>query len=322
MSFISSLRNSIANLIAADRQPVHMIVDNNKALTTPNTPQHILSQHERAEKQALVAGKFYVMDLTNLSSERVRDAIASLGCWSALARGFSEYERVTGKRNLSDAKLNVLIDEFHAWNASSSARGYMNSDQLFEAVAKMSVVNAPKGSPETDAILARVKKVSVETIRADRLKKAEAKTAARIDLIEGFVALIEGSTGGTIEHHAMSSAKALDKAIQTLEWVAGWDSNNPAEQAAELLMIEDDIRLIKQLAKVEKDNGQDYEDGVMAADTLNKNIDALDNGRRAGESAKGHGGYEPEPLEQVDEELANLEVLGSRPARRRIPRAA
>lgn len=322
MSIISSLRNSIANLIAADRQPVRMIVDNAKAITTPNMPAHVLSQHERAEQQALVAGKFYVMDLTNLSSERVRDAIASLGCWSALARGFSEYERVTGKRNLSDAKLNVLVDEFHAWNASSSARGYMTSDQLFEAVAKMSVVNAPKGSPETDAILARVKKVSVETIRADRLKKAEAKTAARIDLIEGFVALIEGSTGGTIEHHAMSSAKALDKAIQTLDWVAGWDSNNPAEQAAELLMIEDDIRLIKQLAKVEKDNGQDYEDGVMASDTLNKNIDALDKGRRAGESAKGHAGYEPEPMEQADEELAKLEVLGSRPARRRIPKAA
>ena len=76
------------------------------------------------------------------------------------------------------------------------------------------------------------------------------------------------------------------------------------------------------LAKIAKDNGQDYEEGVMAADTLNKNIDALDNGRRAGESAKGHAGYEPEPMEKVDEELAALEVLGSRPARRRIPKAA
>lgn len=322
MSIISSIRNTIANLIAADRQPARLIVDNSKTLTTPNMPAHVLSQAERAEKQALVAGKFYVMDLTRLNSERVRDAIASLGCWSALARGFSEYERVTGKRNLSDAKLTVLVDEFHAWNASSSARGYMTSDQLFEAVAKMAVVTPPKGSPETDAILARVKKVSVDTIRADRLKKAEAHTQARIDMLDGFVALIESSTGGTIEHHAMSSAKALDKAIQTLEWVAGWDSNNPAEQAAELLMIEDDIRLIKQLAKVEKDNNQDYEEGVMATDTLEKNINSLDSGRRAGESAKGYPKYEPEPLEEVAEEMAALDALGSRPARRRIAKAA
>jgi len=322
MSIISSIRNSIALLIAADRQPVRMIVDNSKALTIPNTPAHILSQHERAEKQALVAGKFYVQDLTCLNSERARDAIASLGCWSALARGFSEYERVTGKKNLSDAKLSILVDEFHAWNASSSAHGYMTSDQLFEAVAKMAVVSAPKGSAETDAILARVKKVSVEQIRADRLKKAEAQTAKRIDMLDGFVALIEGSTGGTIDYHAMSSAKALDKAMQTLEWVAGWDSNNPAEQAAELLMIEDDIKLIRELAKVEKDNGQDYEEGVMATDTLDKNINALDHGRRAGESAKGHAGYEPEPMEKVAEELAALDEAGHRPARRRIPKAA
>jgi hypothetical protein len=164
--------------------------------------------------------------------------------------------------------------------------------------------------------------VSVEQIRADRLKKAEAQTAKRIDMLDGFVTLIEGSTGSTIDYHAMSSAKALDKAMQTLEWVAGWDSNNPAEQAAELLMIEDDIKLIRELAKVEKDNGQDYEEGVMAADTLDKNINALDSGRRAGESAKGHVGYEPEPMEKVAEELAALDEAGHRPARRRIPKAA
>jgi len=319
MSIISSIRNSIANLIAADRQPVQMIVDNSKSLTHANAPAHILTQAERAEQTAMAKGKFYVIDLSKLNSERVRDAIASLGCWSAIARGFSEYERTVGNKQANDAKLSILIDEYHAWNASSSARGYMDTDQLFEAVAKMAVVSAPKGSKETDAILARVKRMSVEDVRAERMKKAETKTRARIEMIEGFVATVEAGSAGDIDHHAMSAAKALDKAIQTLDWVAGWDSNNPAEQAAELLLIEDDIKMIRELAKLEKHNDEDYVEGVMASDTLNKNIDALDNHRRAGESAVGHAGYEPEPMEKA---LADLESQPVRPARRRIARQA
>ena len=317
MSLISSLRNSIANLIAADRTPVQMIVDNSKSLTHAVAPKHIMTQHERAEQQQVARGKFYVQDLTSLGSERVRDAIAQLGCWSAIARSFSEFERVTGKRNLSDAKLNTLMDEFHAWNASKTAGGYMNEDAIFEAVAKMAVVTPSKGSAETDAILARVKKMSVADIRADRIKKAEAKTQARIDMLEGFVATLLGYQGTDVDHYAMSSAKALDKAIQTLEWVANWDSNNPAEQAAELLLIEDDIKMIRELAKHEADNTEDYVEGVMAADTLERNINGLDKHRRAGESAKGHAGYEEEPMEKVAEELEE-----QRPLRRRVRAAA
>lgn len=313
MSILSSIRNSIANFIAADRAPVQMIVDNSKSLTHATAPAHVLTQHERAEQQSIARGKFYVMDLTRLGSERVRDAIAQLGCWSALARAFSEYERVVGKKHLSDVKLSALMDEFHAWNASKSAGGYMGDDAVFEAVAKMSVVAPAKGSAETDAILARVKKVDVATIRAERIAKAEKKTQARIDMLEGFVATVMGYQGTDVDHHAMSSAKALDKAIQTLEWVASWDSQNPAEQAAELLLIEDDIKLIRQLAAVEVHNGEDYVEGVMASDTLERNINGLDSHRRAGESGKGHAGYEEEPMDVVAEEQQT-----QRPLRRRV----
>ena len=307
-----SIRNSIANFIASDRQVVHMVVDNAKSLTTPQAPAHVLSQHERAEQLSMAKGKFYVIDLSNLSSERTRDAIAQLGCWSALARSFSEYERVTGKRNASDAKLSALLDEFHAWNSSKTAGGYMNEDDVFEAVAKMAVVAPSKGSAETDAILARVKKVDIGQIRADRIAKAQAKTAARIDMLDGFVATVMAYQGSEVDHHAMSSAKALDKAIQTLEWVANWDSNNPAEQAAELLLIEDDIKQIRKLAAVEVNNSEEFSEGVMAADTLERNINRLDSHRKAGESGEGSVGYEPEPMDKV---MAELE---ERPARRRV----
>ena len=330
MSFISSIRISLANLIGGEQiaKRNHLSEQVLSQLVQPSgrkVAEIMDKQYVASEDKQLIAGKFYVMDLTRLGSDRVRDAIASLGCWSAIARSFSEYERTVGHKQANDAKLMVLIDEFHAWNASASARGYMGSDQLFEAVAKMSVVNAPKGSKETDAILARVKKISIEQIRAERLEKAEKKTAARIKLIEGFVALVEGFQGAEIEHHSMSSAKALDKAINTLDWVAGWDSNNPAEQAAELLMIEDDIRLIREMAKAEKRNDEDYVEGVMASDTLEKNINGLDSHRRAGESAKGYKGYEPEPMEEVMEHFAELEEQGraieSQP-RRRVIKAA
>lgn len=331
MSFFSNIRISLANLIGGEQiaKRNHLSEQVLSQLVQPSgrkVAEIMDKQYVPSEDKQLVAGKFYVMDLTRLSSERVRNAIASLGCWSAIARAFSEYERTVGHKHMSDAKLTALIDEFHAWNASSSARGYMGTDELFEAVAKMSVVNAPKGSKETDAILARVKKNTVEQIRAERLIKAEIKTKARIEMIDGFIALIEGYQGNDSDAHHMSSAKALDKALHTLDWVAGWDSNNPAEQAAELLMIEDDIRLIRELSKSEKQNTEDYVDGVMASDTLERNINGLDSNRRAGESAKGYKGYEPEPMEEVLEHFAELEEQGhcieATPRRRVIKKAA
>lgn len=331
MSFISSIRISLSKLIGGEAvtKQNHLSEQVLSQLVQPSgrkVAEIMDKQYTTSEDKQLITGKFYVMDLTHLSSERVRDAIASLGCWSAIARSFSEYERTVGHKHMSDAKLTALVDEFHAWNASSSARGYMGTDQLFEAVAKMSVVNASKGSKETDVILARVKKCTVEQIRAERLAKAETKTKARIELIEGFVALIEGYQGNNSDAHHMSSAKALDKALSTLDWVAGWDSNNPAEQAAELLMIEDDIRLIQWMSKSEKHNTDDYVDGVMTSDTLERNINSLDSNRRAGESAKGYKGYEPEPMEEVLEHFAELEEQGRRieatPRRRVIKQAA
>lgn len=319
MSVLKAIRSSIANFIApaCERNPVQMVVDNAKHLTHPQAPAHVLSQAERREDKQLLTGKFYVIDLARMNSTRCRDAIASLGCWSALARGFSEYERVIGQNHLSDEKLNALLDEFHAWNAVVDAGGAMGEDAVLAAVAKMAVVQPSKGNNDTDAILARVKRISIEEVRADRKVKADAKTEKRIELIDGFCATLWGCMGGDADHYSMSSAKALDKAIQTLEWVAGWDSNNPAEQAAELILIEDDIKTIKQLAKLEKHNEEEYVEGVMASDTLNRNIDGLDKGRRYGESGKGSPSYEPEPM---DKALADLEE--QRPARRRIRREA
>ena len=91
-------------------------------------------------------------------------------------------------------------------------------------------------------------------------------------------------------------------------------------------MIEDDIRLIRELSKSDKQNTEDYVDGVMASDTLERNINGLDSNRRAGESAKGYKGYEPEPMEEVLEHFAELEEQGRRieatPRRRVIKQAA
>ena len=66
----------------------------------------------------------------------------------------------------------------------------------------------------------------------------------------------------------MQAEKVLNKLEQTLLWMAGWDTTNPAALAAELLLVEADIKLIKQIAAKSVGACNDFEDGVMCADTL------------------------------------------------------
>ena len=306
-----SLRNSIAKFISADHTPAVMSIPNGRSLTHSNAPDHIITQHTRATREVLT-GNFHVSDVHELSSERLQHAITGLGAWSALARAFSEYERVTGKRQLSDAKLCVLMDEFHAWNAASATP--MSPESTEEIAARLAPVAPSKGSLETDEIIAQVRGVSVLELRKQRVEQAQKKTNARIQMIQAFNDTLWGCTS-TDTDYALSAAKVLDKAVQTLEWVASWESNNAAEQAAELLLIQSDIKVIKVLAKSERHNNEDYIDGVMAADTLNKNIDSKDHHRRAGENGEGSSEYEQEPMDKVD----NEEV---RPTRTRIRRQA
>ena len=222
------------------------------------------SQYTRTPvQQEVVVGHLSTEDLHDFASDYGRNAVISLGTWSAIARGFSEFVR-----NPKSEKLDAILGEFHCWNALASESAQMDDDQTLAVIARLSVVKPKKGNEQTDAIIARITHKSLEEVAADRLKKAEKQTKQREDAIISFNSLLWTATQGD-GLATMPAQKAVDKLQQTMLWVAEWDGE--ADRiASELLLLESDLKLVKQIAKKEVGATHDFEEGVMAADTLTR----------------------------------------------------
>ena len=237
------------------------------SLTTPQAPAHLLTQYERSVTTPLT-GAFHVSNLETLSSEYLKDAVAQLGAWSALARAFNEYEKVVSKRVANDVKLGQLIDEFHCWNATCSTGKQMDEEAIIIAADKIAVQKPAKGDATTDAIIARVRKCTVAELKAAREAMAAKQSAARAELLTGFVATMGSFTSGDM-NPSISNAKVAAKAIQTLEWVATSWQGDPAGIAAELLLIEGDIATIEAAAKREDmHDDREFIDGTLTSDHM------------------------------------------------------
>lgn len=259
MSFIKSLRTSIANLIApAGSRSIHMVVDNAKSLTHPNMPLHLSQQVAHQEEP--IKGYIGTEDVSDFASEYTRNAIGQLGAWAALAKGYNEFVK-----NPKSEVVGKFLSEFHAWNAVCPKQ--MGDDEVLSTVARLTEVKPSKSNADTDRILARVRKVSVEEIAAKRIANAAKKTAAREECLEAFVAAVWTHVFSD-EYFQMPASKVEGKIIQTLEWVASWDSSNPAAQAAELLIIESDLHLARKIAKQDRENDSDFQEGVLTADGM------------------------------------------------------
>lgn len=273
MSFISNLRKSVANFIA----PNTIIVPANaKSLTQPVTPQHMLNQAERIAEPRSYPGKVSASQLQGLNSTYLKDAIAQFGAWSALARAFSEYERVVNKRSKDDVKLGALIDEFHCWNAATSDDKQMDEQSVMDVAARLTQVSPAKGNDQTDKIIARVRKCSVEELRTLRTKEAEVATAKRESMLEGFIAQVWSFASGDYDY-ALSGVKAVTKAIQTMEFVARSWTGDPANIAGELLLMEADLKTLEAIAAKDEDTDPDarFINGVLTADgMMNQEHDA------------------------------------------------
>lgn len=266
----TKLRNIIANALAV-KQSVQvravMETTGNGSLTYGTIPEHIRTQNTRAAMPA-IKGEFSIADLEDLGSERLRDAICSLGCWSAIARAFNQFNRQAGM-TISRQNYNTmynLIEEFHTWNSHSFNQ--MDEDATLAVIAKLTDVTIPKGNAQTDAIIARVRKVSVEDVKAERIEKALKKQRVQEGHVEAFNSQLWASAQGENENFSMPIAKAVMKAIQTMEWIAGWDAFDPNTQAAELLLIEADIKYLEKLGKSANDNGEKFIDGTLTSDGM------------------------------------------------------
>ena len=273
----ATLRNAIANMISTKKQvQCTMVLDHGAKDLTYNKMPNFLSNTQALESQAY-KGEFSTSHLELLNSQRVKEAICGLGAWSALARAFNSYNNNLDKPvNRRDEKqINSLIDEFHAWN--SLAQNQMDEDAVMDLATRLADVQPPKGNPSTDLIIARVRKCSVEDVKKDRERKAAVKAAIRVERIIGFVQHVWSWTVVETEY-SIPMMKVINKVIQTMEWVAGWDSYDPAQTAAEILLMEDDLRTIEKLAKIKNnDHGEDFIEGVLTADGMMRHTSRANN---------------------------------------------
>lgn len=214
-----------------------------------------------------IAGWITTEDLMQFNSGYARDAVASMGMWSAVARGFQEFIK-----NPESNRLDTLCGEFHAWNAvCTSEQKQMDDEQTLALIAKLSQVKPAKGNNQTDAILARILKKSIDEVQADREAKAKVQTDKREAHIIQFNTLL-WSCVFSDNKYQMAAQKALDKLEQTLLWMASWDTTNPASLAAELLLIEADMKTVRTINKKGSGAVVDFEEGVMCSDTLSRMV--------------------------------------------------
>lgn len=267
----NSIRKSIASFIAPSSINVDVPVGT-KSLTTPTiqqVPMHVRTQPDRAWGKEIVVGKFHVSHLELMNSSYLRDAIAQLGAWAALARTFSEFERVHDKKNADFTKYKKALNEFHAWNAATSADKQMTDEDIILTLDRLAEPVVPRSNKDTDAIIARVRKMSVEEVQADRVAQAEKKSAIRKEMLNALQAEIWKFDSDDIDP-SLSSTKVAAKAVQTLEWIAHHWQGEAAGIAAELLLIEADIKVIEKLAAIDEDRNPDnrFIEGVLTADGM------------------------------------------------------
>jgi len=246
----NSIRKSLANLIAPSAVVINIPKDA-KSLTIQQIPMHVRTQSERVNRQEVIQGKFHLSHLELMNSQYLKDAIAQLGAWGSLARVFSEYERTYNKKNADFGKYHSYLNEFHAWNAATSTDKQMDDETVLLTLNRMADPVVPKGNKDTDAIIARIRKMTVQEITQERIAKAEKKSALRKEMLSSLAAEIWQYDSDDLDPF-LASAKVAAKAIQTLEWIANNWQGEPAGIAAELLLIEADIKVIEELAKKEE----------------------------------------------------------------------
>ena len=267
-TMFATLRNALASMLSTKKEvQCTMVLDAQaKNLTYGKMPEFLRNQ--APTESFAYKGEFSTSHLDLLNSQRVKEAICGLGAWSALARAFNAYNNNLDKpkQRQDDKPVNLLIDEFHAWN--SLAQNQMDEDAVLDLATRLADVQPAKGNPSTDLIIARVRKCSVEDVKKDRERKAAVKAAIRVERIVGFVEHV-WSWSVVETEYSIPMAKVIGKVIQTMEWVAGWDSYDPVQTAAEILLMEDDLRSIEKLSKIKNnDHGEDFIEGVLTADGM------------------------------------------------------
>lgn len=266
MSIIRSIRLVLSRAIAPKTVITHETHEERKAEAQWQA-ERVQSRVEQYAPQTdghtdVTRGCFSVNDVCDLVSDYSKSAICNLASWSALAKAFNLFVK-----NPKHVGLETYLSEFHAWNAVSPNQ--MGDEQVLEVIARLTQVSPAKANDQTDAIIARVRKVSVAELREERMKKAIADTKRREEQMEQFAQMVWNHVYSEYNFE-IPAAKAEMKLIDTMQWIAGWQSGNPAAQASELLLIEADLKHMKNLASRDVGNSDDFVEGVLTSDHMMK----------------------------------------------------
>lgn len=253
----NSIRKAIASFIAPAAGTINATPAQLANVQTLTIPSNVGTQRARSvihsQSAEMKNGKFYPEHLELLSSQYLKDAIAGLGAWSALAKMSNAYAKLQNRRNADPTAYEQAKEEFHIWNAATSIDKQMNDEAVIIALDKIAEVPVQKGNEQTDAIIARVLNKSVEEVKTERITKAAKQTAERKAMLAHLCADVWQYSGEDVDCF-LSSAKVASKGIQTLEFIATYWQGRPEAIAAELLLIESDMKTIEALAQREEDH--------------------------------------------------------------------
>lgn len=228
---------------------------------------------EKYEAQERSTGVFHVDDLCLIQNQRARAAVAGLGSWTALAnavrRFTTEMDKTAARRN--PAKWEPLLEEFHMWNSASPSP--MDADATLATIEKLIVKPEPKSNSATDKIIAEVRGITPEQVREERIERTKATNLKRVHLIDDFNSMLWDASNFEDVPATLSWEKVFIKLAQTMEWVASWDSYDPARVAGEIMEIKEDVRILRKQEKLSNTAGKklDFDDGKLTADGMIRN---------------------------------------------------
>lgn len=262
---------------------------------------------EKYEAQERSTGVFHVDDLMLIQNQRARAAVAGLGSWTALAnavrRFTTEMDKTAARRN--PAKWEPLLEEFHMWNSASPSP--MDADATLATIEKLMVKPEPKSNSATDKIIAEVRGITQEQVREERIERTKATNLKRVHLIDDFNSMLWDASNFEDVPATLSWEKVFIKLAQTMEWIASWDSYDPAAVAGEIMEIKEDVRLLRKQEKLSNTAGKklDFDDGKLTADGMIRNsMPAIENNR-------GFTGVESRNIDVVKDKQAYEEWLAS-----------
>lgn len=252
-------------------------------------------------------GVFHCDDLMLIQNQRARAAVAGLGSWTALAnavrRFTTEMDKTASRRD--PAKWEPLLEEFHMWNSASPSP--MDSEATLLTIEKLMVKPEPKSNSATDKIIAEVRNITPEQVREERLARTKAANLKRVGYIESFNGMLWDAAHSNDVPAVLPWEKVFIKLAQTMEWIASWDSYDPAAVAGEIMEIKEDVRLLRKQEKLSNTAGKkmDFDDGKLTADGM------IRNSTMAPENNRGFTGVESKNPNVIMDKQAYEEWLAS-----------